>query len=157
MSSNETKLVYLAGPINHLTYEEANRWRCNASDELRKWDIETLNPLRLKKVLLPSGILTDSYSHPFVSDSGIAVRDRLDVKRSSVILANFLGATVVSSGTPIEFGWADILGIPIVMVIEKTGNPFDHPMIRHIAGIRVDNLDFGIEAVRFLLSEGSEV
>jgi hypothetical protein len=53
---------------------------------------------------------------------------------------NFLGATRVSIGTAIEFGWADSRKTPIICVMEPEGNPHDHPMIREAIGFRVATL-----------------
>ena len=137
-------LIYLAGPINHNTFDEAVGWRNEFTEKSIEW-AETLNPLRHKREHLPSGKLYDSYSHPLTNASGIITRDRFDVGRCDLVFAHFLGAELASCGTPIEFGWADVWRKPVVMVIEAEGNPFDHPMMRQIAGYRVETLEEGLE------------
>tara|TARA_Y100000310_G_scaffold336580_1_gene421526 strand:- start:656 stop:1114 length:459 start_codon:yes stop_codon:yes gene_type:complete len=145
--------VYLAGPINHQTYDESIGWRAEAEDQLAHYGIEALSPLRGKEWLKDVGVILDSYENtPLTSQRGITTRDRFDVQSSDVVLANFLGAKLASCGTPIEFGWADANDIPVVMVMESEGNPFDHPMMREIAGFRVETLDAGLLIVRALLN-----
>jgi hypothetical protein len=46
---------------------------------------------------------------------GLTTRDRWDAMRCDVLLVNLLGATKVSIGTVLEFGWADAMDIPIVV------------------------------------------
>ena len=144
--------IYLAGPINHNTYDEANGWRLQVAEILKCYGISTANPLRAKEFLRVEGSLTDSYEyHPLASEKGITARDRYDVQNCKLVLANFLGAVFCSSGTPVEFGWADAFGKPVVMVMEPEDNPFDHPMMRDIAGFRLTNLDDAIKIIRAIL------
>ena len=144
--------VYLAGPISHLTYEEATKWRLVAEGALRGWGLTAYSPMRGKALLRHEGVLRDAYDiSPMTTQKGLTTRDRHDVAKADALLVNFLGATQVSCGTPIEFGWADALNIPIVMVMEKEGNPFDHPMIREIAGYRAESLVEGLHIVHDLL------
>ena len=134
--------VYLAGPIRGLTYASAAAWRERAAAFLAKHGITAFTPLRHKKALVGKGTILDSHeAHPLTSEKGITARDRFDVIRCDLVLANFLGAPLVSAGTSIEFGWADILRKPIIMVIEPEGNPSDHGMMRAIASYRTASLD----------------
>lgn len=145
--------VYLAGPIRGLTYKQSSGWRERAAAFLTKHSIVALSPLRYNKTIVGSGPINDSdEAHPLTSEDGITARDRMDVMRCDVILANFLGATQASCGTPIEFGWADILRKPVIMVMEPDGNPFDHGMMRAIAGYRVASLEEGLALCVALLA-----
>lgn len=141
--------VYLAGPIKGLTYTDAVGWRRVAAEHLARFGIEVLSPLRFKQELLPANeAIIDSYDHhPLTTARGITARDRFDVGRCDIVLACFLGAKTASAGTAVEFGWADLLRKPIVMVIEPSGNPFDHPMMREIAAYRVETLEEALELV----------
>lgn len=148
--------VYLAGPINGKTFEEAATWRDYAARKLRESGIAVYSPLRAKKRLLPTNgepIIRAYEEHPLTSQSGITTRDRFDVMSCDVVLANFLGATEASCGTAIEFGWADAWRKPVVMVIDGAENPFYHPMMLEIAGYVVRTLDEGIEVVKRILLE----
>jgi len=149
------KTVYLAGPITHLNYNAAVEWRNYAVEYLQDAGIRGLTPMRAKMFLQRlDHIGTDPIlEHPLSTDDGITTRDRNDVMNCDVVLANFLPASgKASPGTPIEFGWADAWRKPIVMVVEAHGNPFDHPMIRSIAGFRVETLDEGLDLVKAILS-----
>lgn len=145
--------IYLAGPIRGLTYKRSSEWREQAGLFLAKHGIITLSPLRYNKTIVGRGPILDSdEGHPLTSEDGITARDRMDVMRCDAILANFLGATSASCGTPIEFGWADILRKPVIMVMEAEGNPFDHGMMRSIAGFRVQTLNEGLAICVALLA-----
>lgn len=130
------KTVYLAGPIVNLDYNAATFWRNYSVEVLEDVGIRGLSPMRAK-MFLKDVVSIDalaSIDHPLSTDDGITSRDRNDVMSCDIVLANFLQATnKASCGTPIEFGWADAWRKPIVMVIEPSGNPFDHPMMRSIA------------------------
>jgi hypothetical protein len=145
-------LVYLAGPISGLTYDDGQTWREYVAANLPK-EIRAISPLRAKSQRLARvGIINDSYEdNPLTSQNGITTRDRMDCCRSNLVFANFLGAQKCSAGTPIEFGWADLLRIPIIMIMEKQGNPYDHPMMRSIAGWRVETVDGGIALCEAIL------
>ena len=168
--------VYLAGPITGLTYDEANAWRLETEQYFAQYGIQTRNPLRAKQFLQQQGTL-ETYGNadainPLARDAGITARDRNDVMNSDVILANFLryetvdvheeGAVtaddwtifergVSNCGTPIEFGWADAYRKPVIMVMQAEGNPFDHGMMRSIAGFRVETLEEGLLVARSIL------
>ena len=145
--------MYLAGPISGLTYEQGQDWRKYVDLSLPQ--IITYSPLRYIKPFVGNGIIVDdrdiSCIYPLRSDKGLTARDRFDCTKVDLVFANFLGATECSPGTPIEFGWADANRIPILMVIEPTGNPYDHAMIRDIASWRVSNIDEGIKLCRRIL------
>lgn len=148
-------LVYLAGPISGLSFDQAQSWRTYAETRF-PMEIRGISPLRCKSALRSKGIITDSYpDSPLTTDRGIITRDRQDCTRADALLVNLLGAKFASPGTSIEFGWADAHRIPTVVVMEPSGNPYDHPMIRELTGFRVTTLDEGIETiVSLLLPEG---
>jgi nucleoside 2-deoxyribosyltransferase len=147
--------VYLAGPIAGLTYDESVDWRQYVETNIAK-GIRTLSPMRFKKYLrseVPFKNGDDYEQHPLGSRSGITARDRFDVMRSDLILANFLGAEIASIGTCIEIGWADMLRKPIVAVMDER-NIHWHPIIRECAGFIVPTLDEAISVVKGVLLPG---
>jgi len=149
-------LVYLAGPIAGLTYEQGQDWRAYVAAELPQ-EIRAISPLRAKgERLARVGVITDSYEdNPLTSQRGLTTRDRMDCTRADAIIMNLMDTTKVSIGTMIEIGWADAHRIPIILVLPKTGNVHDHPMVRDCASFRVETLDEAIticEAI--LLPEG---
>ena len=145
-------LVYLAGPLCGLTAAAATDWRTYVNMSMPE-EIQTMSPMRGKDlprdtVMYSIAGRTDS---PITTDRGVTCRDRFDCQRCDLVLVNYLGATKPSLGTAIEMGWADAARIPIVMVIEDSGNPNDHNMIRELAGFRVNDLDAAIELVEQIL------
>ena len=148
------KKIYLAGPICGLTYEGAQEWR---NEFMLHIDprIETFSPLRGKEYLTMRGPLEGSYDEfPLSTDQGITARDRYDCMGADLVVFNLLGATRVSIGTMIEFGWCDAARNPAIVIMEKEGNIHDYPMIRQIAQFRVDNLKDAISIANIILLPG---
>ena len=139
--------VYLAGPITGMTYSRAVDWREEFG--LMNSRIRTLSPMRGKDYLkqefgdkaLP-GTVDYRRSHVMSTDDAIYARDLWDVRRSDVVVANFLGAKERSSGTTFELGFARALGKLIILVIEPDGsNPNDSVFIRKSANFTVHSLN----------------
>jgi nucleoside 2-deoxyribosyltransferase len=155
--ANRDFLVYLAGPISGLTYDDGQDWREYAAANLPQ-EIRAISPLRAKRDLLKDvGKIQDAYeNNPFTSTTGITARDKFDCMRADAVLFNMAGAKTVSVGTCIEFGWASAKVNPIIITImEKSGNLHDHPMVRGVTGFRVETLDEGLQALeRILMPEG---
>lgn len=150
--------VYLAGPISGLSYDNGQGWRAYASTRLAEREIEGYSPLRAKGYLKSAGIIEQSYdTTPLSTDHGITTRDRWDVQTADAVLFNLLGAERVSIGTMIEYGWADARRIPIITVIESSGNIHDHPMLRAVTGFRVSTLDEAIELLDRILNSHNTV
>jgi nucleoside 2-deoxyribosyltransferase len=147
-----SEFVYLVGPISGLSYAEATEWRVYAAAKLAEYGVTALDPMRDKAFLEGERILGNNYSHTLARPKGITVRDRNDVFRADAILANFLTAKKCSCGSPIEFGWADAKQKTVVMVTSED-NPFNHAMMREIAGFVVDDLDEGIDVVLSVLGK----
>ena len=110
--------------------------------------------MRGKKYLAKETAIKDSYEgdgHPLSTRRGITCRDRMDVMRCDMVIANFLGAKKVSIGTVMEIAWADAFRKPIVVVMEK-GNIHEHSMLNQVSGFIVSSLDEAIELVVTVLS-----
>jgi nucleoside 2-deoxyribosyltransferase len=128
-------------------------WRDFAEEWLAGVGIRAISPMRQKQHLCLEQSIADSYPDGVLScDRGIMTRDRSDVRRCDVVLANLLGAKRVSVGTCIEFGWADAWRKPIVAVMETSGNFHEHSMIREAVGFRVNSLGGGLQIVQSLLA-----
>jgi nucleoside 2-deoxyribosyltransferase len=153
-------LVYLAGAIAGLKFDDATDWRIQAAYHLGDYGIETLNPMRAKEALglRHGGRISTSFKDyadegAFFRSRGIMVRDFNDVKRSDVLLVNLLGLEKPSLGTIMELGWAYALQKPAVVAIEASGNPHDnHPMIHEAIGFRVGSIEDAIDAVATILN-----
>lgn len=69
------------------------------------------------------------------------------------MLANFLGARKASQFSLIEIGIAFECRKPIIIVVDKTGNPHNHSLIEErIATYTTDNLDEAIDLTKHLLA-----
>ena len=153
-------LVYLAGAIAGLQYGDATDWRHQATYALNERGIESLNPMRAKQALgrKNDGRISTTFHDyekdgAFFTSRGIMTRDFNDVKRSDAALVNLLGTNKVSAGTVMELGWYFALQKPVVVAIERQGNPHDnHPMIHEAMRFRVETLDEAIDAVAIVLN-----
>ncbi len=144
--------VYLAGPIKGLTYKGCTSWRDYATKELERWEIIGVSPMRCREYLDNGQIIFEPDKNPLSCDRGIMIRDRWDVTQNcDIVLANLLDAEKVSVGTMFEYAWADMARKPVITVIEKEGNPHEHPMIREATGFRVETLEEGLYMARAIL------
>lgn len=139
--------VYLAGPIGNLSYGECTSWRNYAIKRLGEHNIDGITPMRAKEYLKSEKriAIDKQYTNPLSTDKGIVSRDRFDVGRCDIVLANFLEAEEKSGGTFGEYCWADAFGKQVITVMEATGNTHDHPFIRELGAYRVESLDEGID------------
>ena len=172
------KLVYLAGPIRGHDYDGAEAWRAHAAMVLWRSGIVGLSPMRGKHNLKAAGRLegptgtglATPEDNPLTGERAIFRRDRWDVRRSNLVLANFeetaiadhgmvldnLGfmssvvCEIASLGTAMEIAWADAYGVPVVAVIPK-GNIHDHPLIRHGCLAIVTTLDEALDLIPTIL------
>lgn len=162
---NETimvnKCIYLAGPISGLTYNEATKWRNDITNELGRFGIKCLDPLRSAIHLRNSeGLLSDCEiqegTQPAVeamsTSKGVVVRDKFDATRCDVLLVNLLGAKKVSIGTCVEIGWANANDIPIVLVMEKS-NIHNHAFIRESASFITESLSDSVYIIKAILKD----
>lgn len=137
-------LVYLAGPITGISYQESLDWRKYVASRFPP-NITCLNPLRGKKYLVGETIIGSNFDHhPLSTPQGIDCRDRNDITRSDLIFVNFLGAKIVSIGTVMEIAWADILRKPTIIVMEED-NIHYHKMIRGVVGFIVSDIDQAVQ------------
>lgn len=149
--------VYLCGPIAGCTYDEARYgWRKKLA-ELIKPEIPILSPMRqeghLAEVVGELGTFAPD-NHAIATQRAIVAKDKLDIRQSSLVVANFLGAERVSIGSVVEIGFASALGKPIVLVIEPEGNVHDHLFVREMSDVRVSSIRDAADIVNALLLPG---
>lgn len=144
-------IVYLAGPIKGLTYDQATFWRTYARKDLAACGIDTIDPVEMS-LATQVGPLGCSADGVMSSQKAIVTKDRHHVGRANAMLAYLHGSTRVSIGTMVEFGWADARRIPIVTVMEP-GNPHDHSFVREMSGWIVEDLEVGLGIINALFSE----
>lgn len=144
------KILYLAGPIHGILYEEAVRWRDEVSDMLSYDGFECLNPLRGKAFLADhADAVSDHYDHPLASGKAIVERDLYDIERSNFFLLNTIGVNEASTGSLVELGYARCLGLPIVTVLDKRSR-WDRAWVREPSSYVVETLDEAITVLRTL-------
>jgi nucleoside 2-deoxyribosyltransferase len=148
-------LVYLAGPMTGLSPHEANNWRVGARRALLP-DIECLSPMRDKEHLYADNIILHAryVGDPLGSGRGNVARDISDIRRSDLVLINYLGATRISRGTTWESGFLYALNKSCVLVIEATNNPHDDIFLEETARMRFDNIPAALDAIRSFLLPG---
>ena len=121
--------VYLAGPI---TEDPACvNWRERVRNSLKFYGIECLLPTR-------DEFFVNKGSAPMDAVKWITTRDKNDVRSSAAILINFAGTKKVSIGTCIEIGWASMLDIPIIAILDNLENLHNHGMIKELCIIVTD-------------------
>lgn len=146
------KSIYLCGPMSGCTYKECSDWRKYVARHLAP-DIVPVSPMRGKKYLENEKEIRHAYEETIMGSArAITTRDRFDVMNCDMMLANFLNAPKVSIGSMIEFGWADVMRKPVILVMEPKGNYHEHPIVEQIAGFRVDTLDEAITLANAALS-----
>ena len=133
--------VYLAGPMKGRSVESATGWR----EEMRALlapEIVCYSPMRqVAECAGSNGRVEASYAHHVLhNQKSLTTRDRLDVMRADLAIVNLLGAESVSIGSCIEIGWCDAWRIPLVLIDAGTLSAHYHPMIREVAGWRVDTV-----------------
>lgn len=151
------KYVYLCGPISGISYAACTGWRNKVQSELAH-GVHGLDPMRCKEYLASEESIKHSYeagafptSALLSSEKHFFARDVLDVRSSDIVLANFLGAPVVSMGSVSEMGMAHAQNIPILLCMEDEGNVHDHPFIRQMSAWRVNNLDDAVSVINATL------
>jgi len=119
-------LIYLAGPITGLTWEQATQWRKNMINRFADASIcggrnyICLSPLRGKEYLDKETDIKDEYvQHKMSTQKVITRRDLNDVYRSDLIIVNLLNTSRISIGTILEIGAAAILNTPIILIMEE--------------------------------------
>ena len=97
------RTVYLAGPMEHVSKDDALVWRDKASDMLRLHDIKILNPCRR----------LHNFEKRYMKR--IFELDLRDIQESDIILANLDNPTVAKHGTAMEIFYASyVLRKPII-------------------------------------------
>jgi len=144
------KTAYLCGTITpdpkHLD------WREDAEDLLLEYGIQALSPVRGKD---PSDWSNDGLEGknglPY-DNGGFVGRDLRDVKRCDAVLVYFQQQVERQSiGTWVEFGWADMLGNPII-VCSELPEVVKHPFVYKRATRIEPTLDGACNYLKFLLS-----
>jgi len=138
MNYKHKQHVYLAGPMEGLTYEQMSEWRFEATRLLNLAGIDTLDPTRRV-----------SYHNQEKNDytAGRVVKhDLQDIAFSSVVLADLRDSTPGRKwGTVCELAHAHTKNKIIIVITDV--NQFKHPFIEFYATEIYHDLTDAIEAV----------
>jgi nucleoside 2-deoxyribosyltransferase len=147
--------VYLAGPIKGLNYDEAVTWRETAKKQLKEAGIDAFSPMRAKNYLKNDKNIDSSDSnysmYPLSVPPAVVCRDMNDCTKRDALIVYLKGAKAVSIGTVCEIAWAAQARIPIVLVMEKEGNPHEHMFVRQLCNFQVESLDEAIFCIKAIL------
>lgn len=147
--------VYLAGPIRGLNYDDATSWRERARIHLKEAGIDAFSPMRAKNYLKNDKNIDSSDSNyemfPLSVPPAVVCRDFNDCTKRDALIVYLLGAKAVSIGTVFEIAWAYQKRIPVILVMEKSGNPHEHMFIRQCANFQVETLDEAIFIAKAVL------
>lgn len=141
-------IIYAAGPIMGLSYDESVNWRDDAAEwlEINAPDTLLLSPMRAKWLLRN---VKEMVANPQIEEDGplsahtMFSRDVSDVRRSNVLLANLRGSRQASIGTCIEIGIAHELQTPIVAVMTSADVHW-HMFVREAATVILPTLEDGL-------------
>lgn len=128
-----TKFVYLAGPINGCTDDEAINWRQAVKDRLGVYNC--IDPMR-----------RDYRGKEAGNEDEIVEKDKLDIFCSDMMLAN---CWQVSWGTAMEIYYARDLLIPVHAVVPPDARV--SPWLTYHARVH-RSLDSALESIEYLYS-----
>lgn len=120
-------MIYLAGPINGCTDDDATTWRDIAKNQLG--EERCLDPMR-----------RDYRGKEHQHTKDIVHGDLTDINNSTVILAN---CWQPSYGTAMELWYGHSIVKPIVVMVPDVDAPIS-PWLRYVATYVVGRLDRGI-------------
>ena len=157
------KTVYLAGPIDGLSYREGVEWRRYAQEKLAVEGIKAQSPQRGKDYIGDNPELAAemdfakqeaAFSANIMSTGRmIMTRDKFDALNCSILLVNFAGAKRASIGTVMEIAWAYLQGKPIIVVADEEDVLHrSHPMLRETFSCVTNSLDEALDVVRGLFN-----
>lgn len=143
--------IYLAGPIDGLTYADAVDWRDYVRDSMPA-NIIAYSPMRGKAGIVdsPDDTIGKWYNSILSQPGSIMARDSNDVRKADLVAVNLLGAKKASIGTCMELAWAWDRQIPVVCAMEL-GNLHEHPMLNGAISVRVDDLEEMILVIQSIL------
>lgn len=145
-------LVYTAGHIRGLHYDMATGWL----DELRDGvadNVEFISPMRTKE-FLKGQVISGTYEDDLMANKrAVIARDKWDVRRCDVVLANLdLAPDKVSIGTICEITLAYELRKPVIIIMsDPENNVNNHPFVTHEASWIVKSIDDAIYVLNALV------
>lgn len=150
---SELRAVYLSGPITGFSESTVRDWRQHVTNRLAS-GLVVVDPMRdaVDATIVSNLQLNDvARLEHLQHGKEILERNRGDIARCDLVLANFLGADRASIGAIGELFWADLLRKPVIIVREPHGNIHDHGMINAIAARTFHDLDAAIDKINTIL------
>lgn len=136
-------VIYLSGPDSVGPWSGKYEWREYISHALPS-HVVAISPDRGKRMFLG------------IDDRAISqarrVRAKRDVISAAAILVNVLRCESISIETVLEIAWASDHNLPVVMAMEKNGNPHDVPALQDAISVQASTLEEAVEAALALVS-----
>lgn len=136
---SQKTMIYLAGPIEGLTYRAAAQWRHYVEYKLDRF-CDILSPLRGRDVEDEDQIMQGSSARNVLeSAASITLRDLADVRRADAVLV-YIENDSPGFGTCVEIGIALERHTPVILVIPPTHPLRSHPFLQaSLLGVLVVN------------------
>lgn len=143
-------VCYLCGPMTGLEYDTCNDWRVDAKCRLEEAGYVAISPLRGKEYLRTGGPLVETHQQgPYSTNPAIKRRDKWDVQRCDIVLANLQGAKKASIGSCFEMAWGEQFGKFVLVALDDDHNPHNHAFVLECASLILPTLE---ECVQYLLN-----
>jgi hypothetical protein len=149
--------IYLTAPVTGVT-DTQGTWREKMRSSVEP-QVRLLDPLASGMVRTPLYRIPGSTLIPSMQEFGALTiaRNKEAIQSCDMLVANLLGAHVVSLGSVGEIFWADAFKKPILIVRDALGNPHDHLLLNQIATWTVFDLDGAIRQIRTFFNLSTEV
>mgnify|MGYP000353679771 CR=1 FL=1 len=136
-------LIFLAGPIEGKSWEEANEWREYVRKELEDLPILIYNPISRYELQLKNVKKIETWSIKNISVDEMEATNILYLKNADIILCNLMDG--YSVGTSMEIGYGYATNKTIIVVCKDTNI---HPLVSKWADLFYSTIDDAIEYIK---------
>jgi len=143
--------IYVAHPINGLSYNEVVSYYKDIGKKLRQMGYEVYHPMVGKSFLRTEKKFRSDYSHPIATNHAVKERDKWMVKHVDVLLVDFTNARGVSIGCVSELAWADDTPTIHTVVVLPKGNIHDHAFVKEMADVLFESREEALDYLRKLI------
>jgi len=139
--------IYLAHPINGLSYDEVMKYYDDEGRMLTDWGYIALCPMTGKSYLRnEKEFRVHGYDNPTSTNHAIIERDRWMVEYSDIVFVNLENVVSPSIGCTMELAWAFQLHKHTILVLKKD-SPLYHAFMIEAADILFETTE---EANKYL-------
>jgi len=142
-------LIFLAGPIEGKSWEEANRWREHVKKKLEDLPILIYNPIGRYELQLKNVEKIETWNTKGISVDEMEAANSLYLKNADVILCNLMDG--YSVGTSMEIGYGYATNKIIIVICDKDIKI--HPLVWKWTNLFCSTLDDAIEYIKNDLCE----